>query len=122
MEDKYGFVPLGDIRIPDRNNKNPSISNIKILHETVKNSKNFNFMDSQIQVESQLNPEVWDAYLKHYWDKQLCYLIRYGFPLDHKEDSPLDHHLKNHNTATQYEADVKAYLKEEIQFGAIMGP
>ena len=42
MEDKYGFVPLGDIRIPDRNNKNPSISNIKILHETVKNSKNFN--------------------------------------------------------------------------------
>ena len=122
MEDKYGFVPLGDIHVPDRNNKNPSIGNIKFLHETVKNSKNFNFMDSQIQVESQLNPEVWDSYLKQYWDKQLCYLIRYGFPLDHKEDSPLDHHFKNHNTATQYEADVKAYLKEEIQFGAIMGP
>ena len=122
MDDKYGFVPLGDLRIPDRNHKNPSICNMKILHETVKNSKNFNFMDSQIQVESQLNPEIWDAYLKHYWDKQLCYLVRYGFPLDHKEDSPLDHHFKNHNTATQYEADVKAYLKEEIQFGAIMGP
>ena len=122
MEDKYGFVPLGDILVPERNDKNPTIQNIKTLHQAVKNSKNFNFVESQIQVESQLNPDVWDKYLKDYWDEQLCYLIRYGFPLDHKQESPLNHDFKNHSTATLYEDDVKAYLQEEKQFGAILGP
>ena len=122
MEEKYGFVPLGDILVPKRDDKNPAIGNIKALHQTVKNSKNFNFIESQIQVESQLNPEVWERYLKYYWDKQLCFLIRYGFPLDHKQESPLKHDFKNHSTATDYENDVKAYLQEEKQFGAILGP
>ena len=122
MEEKYDFIPLGTIRLPKRDNRNPSIQDIKTLHETVKKSNNFNFMVSQIQVKSQLNPEVWKNYLEQYWDKQLCYLIRYGFPLDHKQDSPLNHDFKNHSTATQYEADIKAYLQEEKQFGTILGP
>ena len=75
MEDKYGFVPLGDILVPEQGDKNLTIQNIKTLHEAVKNSKKFNFIASQIQVESQLNPDVWEKYLKYYWDKQLCYLI-----------------------------------------------
>ena len=122
MEEKYGFIPLGNIRLPEQDNKNASIHDIKTLHETVKKSKDFNFIESQIQVKSQLNPEVWESYLDNYWDKQLCYLIRYGFPLDHKQDSPLSHDFKNHSTATQYEVDIKAYLQEEKQFGAILGP
>ena len=113
MQDKYGFVPLGNILVPERDNKNPNIQDIKILHETVKKSKNFNFTDTQIQIHSQLNPDIWEKYLNHYWDKQLCYLIRYGFPLDHKQESPLSHDFKNHNTAIEYEDDVKAYLQEE---------
>ena len=71
---------------------------------------------------SQLIPDVWDSYLKHYWDKQLGFLIRYGFPLDHKQNSPLHHDFRNHSTANNYEEDIRAYLKEEIQFGAILGP
>ena len=50
MQDKYGFVPLGDILVPDHNNKNPNIQDIKTLHETVKKSKKFNFTDTQIQL------------------------------------------------------------------------
>ena len=122
MQDKYGYVPLGDILVPEHNNKNPNIQDIKTLHEMVKKSKKFNFTDAQAQLQSQLNPDVWEKYLSHYWDQQLCYLIRYGFPLDHKQESPLNHDFKNHNTATEYEDDVKAYLQEEKQFGAILGP
>ena len=118
-EDKYGFIPLGDLVDPEYNEKNSTIDDIK---NTVKNSNKFNFIESQIQVVSQLNPDVWDSYFKHYRDKQLCFLIRYGFPLDHKQDSPLHHDFQNHSTANNYEADVRAYLKEEIQFGAILGP
>ena len=54
-KDKYGYISLGDLMIPERNDKNKSISNIKVLHETIKKSKNFNFMQAQVQVPSQLN-------------------------------------------------------------------
>ena len=67
-------------------------------------------MQSQIQVPSQLNPDVWDEYLMDYWDKQLGFLIRYGFPLDFKEGSPLQHELKNHSSANLYTEDIKALI------------
>ena len=122
MEDKYGFIPLGDLVVPEYNEKNSTIDDIKQLHDTVKNSNKFNFLDSQIQVVSQLNLDVWNYYLKHYWDKQLCFLIWYRFNLDHKQNSLLQHDFQNHSTANNYEEDVRAYLKDEIQFGAILGP
>ena len=121
-KDKYGFIPLGDQIVPEQNSKNKTITDVKVLHETIKNSKNFNFMNAQIEVPPQLNPDVTNQYLHDYWDKQLCFLIRYGFPLDFKEGSSLQHELKNHNTAKLYTHDVKEYLKEECQFGAIHGP
>ena len=50
------------------------------------------------------------------------FLIRYGFPLDFKQGSPLQHEMKNHSTANLYTDDVKAYLQEEGEYGAIFGP
>ena len=122
VEDKYGFIPLGELHVPEFNEKNTFHSDLTDLHHIVKNSGTFNFVKTQIQVKSQLNADVWDRYLKEYWDRQLCFLIRYGFPLDHKDNFPLQHELKNHSTANQYERDIEAYLKEEKQFGAICGP
>ena len=37
MRDKYRFIPLGDLLVPKTNEKNKPISDIKMLHETVKN-------------------------------------------------------------------------------------
>ena len=73
MRDKYRFIPLSDLLVPKTNKKNKPISDIKVLHETIKFFKKFNFMQAQIQVPSQLNPDVWDEYLSDYWDKQLCF-------------------------------------------------
>ena len=56
MEDKYGFITLGDLVLPEHNEKNPTIDDIKKLHDTVKSSNKFNFMGSQIQIVSQLKP------------------------------------------------------------------
>ena len=121
-KDKYGFIPLGDQILPGKNENNMKNFDMKNLHQAVKNSNKFNFMGVQIQVPSQLNPDMWDKHLIDYWDKQLYFLIRYGFPLDFKASSPLHHELKNHSTANLYTDDVKAYLTEECQFGAIYGP
>ena len=60
--------------------------------------------------------------LSEYWDKQLIHLIRFGFPIDFNRSCPLTHEDKNHSSAVDYPDDIRAYLSEEIQHGAIIGP
>ena len=79
-------------------------------------------MSSQIQVKSQLNPDIWERFLDGYWDKQLLYLIRYGLPLDFDRTSKLEKNMVNHKSALMFPQDVDLYIKVEIEFGAITGP
>ena len=79
-------------------------------------------MTSQIQIKSQLNPDIWDKLLEGYWDQQLLHLIRYGFPLDFDRNSKLGKNTKNHKSALMFPQDVEEYLEEEMEFGAIAGP
>ena len=116
--DKYGFIPLSQMMLP----KNSSLATILDVHRSIVNTKTHNFMEAQIEIESQLNPDVWDKYLKNYWDKQLPLLIRYGFPLDFDNASPLQHEENNHASANLFTKDVSHYLQEEMGFKAILGP
>ena len=79
---KYGFIPLGELQCPDKDVKNCIDSDLITIHNHVKNTRKFNFMEAQICVPSQLNVDKWQTYLEGYWDKQLLFLLRYGFPLD----------------------------------------
>ena len=79
-------------------------------------------MATQIQLTSQLNPDIWDHYLQGYWDQQLKFLIRYRFPLDFDYPKPLRHENKNHQSAIAFKENVSHYLAEECQFGASLGP
>ena len=119
---KFGFIPLGSLKVPDRWQPKDSNLDPLVLHKKVKDSGDYNFMKSQITVKSQLNPDVWDSLLTDYWDKQLCSLIRFGFPLDFQWDNPFKSHLDNHTLGKLYPKDVEAYLSEEIAYGAILGP
>ena len=96
INEAKGFI-LSKIGITIRMQKIPPLMSKK-LHNTVKNSNKFNFLESQIQVVCQLKPGVWAIYLKNYWDNQLYFVIQYGFPLDYKQESPLHHGFKNHST------------------------
>ena len=49
-------------------------------------------------------------------------LLRFGFPLDFDRKTILKCENKNHSSAIDCPEDVEAYLQEEMQFGAIMGP
>ena len=49
MSGKYGFIPLGDLVKPNADCRNPMITDIKLLHNTVKNAKNHNFLGAQVQ-------------------------------------------------------------------------
>ena len=111
--DKYGFVALGDLLLPERDKERDNISDIVCLHKLVKNSGSHNFMESQIKVSSQLNYKAWEFYLDGYWNTQLCLLIKYGFPLDFDNNTSLHHGCKSHNSAINHADDVKAYIQEE---------
>ena len=112
---KFGFIPLGDLKMPDEYSPSPLgvTKDLITLHKKLRASDQMNFMSVQTHVPSQLNPEVWECLLKNYWDVQLPLLIRHGFPLDFNRDSILESHTENHTSATEFPHDVQAYLDEE---------
>ena len=119
---KYGFIPLGDLMLIESNDKNQNDDSISSIHDQICKSGHFNFMQSQIQVKSQLNPDVWDRYLTNYWHKQLGLLIRYGFSLDFDHQIPLKSNESNHKSAVDFQDHVELYLQQEMNYGAILGP
>ena len=119
---KFGFIPLGDIRLPPVDLNNCSKEKIFDIHRRIKASSTPNFLHSQIRIQSQLKPEVWERRLVDYWDSQLLLLIKYGFPLDFDHKSPLQSVTKNHTSGIQFTDDIQVYLAEEKSFGAILGP
>ena len=64
----------------------------------------------------------WDSYLEGYWDNQLKFLIRYGFPIDFDNDILLSSEENNHSSATEFPDHVRKYFHDEGCFGEILGP
>ena len=119
---KYGFIPLGDFICPDEDNRKPHTADLLDIHNHVKSTGNFNFMDAQVSVPSQLRLDRWDAYLEGYWDNQLKFLIRYGFPIDFNNEISLSSEENNHSSATEFPDNVRKNFHDEGCFGAILGP
>ena len=92
------------------------------LHDLVKKSGVPNYMGVRIPVKSQLNVNVWKQELAQYWDQQLLQLVEFGFPLDFNRNCPLRCERGNHKSATEFPADIDAYIDEETKFDAILGP
>ena len=86
---KFGYIPLGPLVLPTSDNKVNMGSDPIKLYDITRDQNTFNFLSTQIQVPSQLNPDLWQELLEVYWDKQLPFLIRYGFPLDFDRHSKL---------------------------------
>ena len=119
----FGFVPCSDQLLPSNNKRceNPGYS-IAELHHKVKGVGLPNFLGARIPVKNQLNIAMWKSVLSEYWDQQLLQLLEFGFPVGFDRNSELQHDIGNHKSATEYPADVLAYLEEEKSFGAIEGP
>ena len=122
MSDKFGYIPLQDQMIPDSNIKRCTHIDALKMHEIISKSGTYNFLHCQMQVHSELNADVWEQYLDEYWDTQLKYLIRYGFPLDFNKSIQLSYKLGNHGSGNKFPEDIKAYLTEEMEHKAILGP
>ena len=119
---KFGFIQLGELKLPREVLVNQSSLNPLQLHKKIKKSGASNFMQDQIMSGSQLKPDAWEKNLQGYWDKQLPLLVRFGFPLDLNRETQLVSHSDNHSSAKAYPNDIDAYLQEEISHNAILGP
>ena len=119
---KFGYIPLA-AQVGNRDDKcNKVQSNLLQIHNKVKRTGTYNFLEAKIQIPSQLKVEAWKDYLVGYWDKQLIQLIKYGFPLSFDKNTELISSNINHSSAKDCPEDIAVYLKEERTFGAILGP
>ena len=119
----FGFIPIYGLksRIYD-SNSNTVCKDILSLHERLKLTDKPNYRGLQVPVHSKLNYEKWSQYLAQYWDWELPWLIKYGFPLDFDRKTHIVSDKINHKSAVQYLRHVDFYLKEEINHGAMLGP
>ena len=121
-EGNFGFIPLSPLIGCHDVGCNSKVSCPLEAHNIVKNSGRFNFQKARIQLDSQFNMEVWESYLRNYWDYQLIQMLKFGFPLDFDEGIMLKSDQTNHKSALAYPDHVCHYLQEEKQFKAIVGP
>ena len=119
----FSFIPHSEQVMPDVVNiASPVGFSAFEIHALVRATGKYNYMGARTPVNSQLNVAAWKAELGNYWDQQLLQLIEFGFPLDFNRHCPLKFEGENHASAIQYPADIEAYLQEEYQFYAILGP
>ena len=119
----FGFVPLSDQMVSNVSTINHVEDKSPLqIHDLVRATNKPNFMQARIPVQSQLNVRAWKKYLANYWDRQLIELIEFGFPLDFNRSSPLIHEQGNHKSAVEFPADIEAYIEEEKEYGALLGP
>ena len=119
----FGFIPYTEQVMPDVvTNVSPVGLSVFDIHALVRATGEHNYMCARIPVESQLKVSAWKELLSDYWDQQLLQLIEYGFPLDFNRQCPLKCEGENHTSATEHPADIEAYIQEECQFNAILGP
>ena len=80
------------------------------------------FIKARVPIKSQLNVQAWKDNLKGYWDQQLCQLVEFGFPLDFNMKCDLRCDRGNLKSPLEFPGDVDAYIAEELEFGALLGP
>ena len=119
----FGYIPIDEQVMPTTNvvNRSSGFSPFS-AHALVKATGKPNYMEARLPVPSQLNVEIWKSLLTEYWDQQLLQLLEFGFPLDFNRNCPLRCNNKNHSSAIEYPNDVEAYIKEESDYQAILGP
>ena len=127
----FGFLPITNLKpmkighsltpnkVLSHNNFDPVLT-----HKVVRHMGGKNFETAKIQLPSDINFELLDQLCANYWDYQLPYFLRYGFPLDFPQDKEtrLQSTEVSHASAIRYPTHVDAYINIEIQHKAIFGP
>ena len=93
------------------------------LYHVVKEFGIPNFLGAIIQVNFDMNLDLLDSLLVDYWDWQLPFFLRYGFPMNFfGSDENLSCDTSAHASAQKFPQHVLNCLQDECQHKAIRGP
>ena len=100
------------------------VANLVKLFEHVNKSGFPNFKCCRIPVSAKnLNIEVWRKNLSNYYDKMVCDLLEFGFPIDFDRSKVVScNERRNHKGARSYPLFINKYLERECNAGRIAGP
>ena len=121
-KDFVGFIPLSPLPEPIQDRSTPTVLNHLQMHKKFKDDGRPNYCGLQLPVPSKLNAEKFFHYLKDYWDWQVPFFIKFGFPLGISDKKILLSEPGNHPSAEKFPNHVDFYLKEELNHNAILGP
>ena len=126
-----GFLPITNLdRVRFATSLKPNIVltqaefNPIAVHNQVRATGKYNFQEAKIQLPSDINFEKLEEWAQGYWDWQLPYLLKYGFPLDFptEKENCLKHNKYAHSSALKHPEHVEMYIKDEMQHKAVYGP
>ena len=83
----FGFLLLSELPTPIPDNSTEQEMSVIEAHKKLVQDGRPNYLGLQIPVKSALNYKKFAAYLQNYWDWQLPFFIKFGFPLDIKENA-----------------------------------
>ena len=112
IRDTIGFIPVSPLPAPIIDRSVDSGDNVDIIsaHKLLKKDGRPNYRGLQIPVKSSLNHKNFFQYLKDYWDWQLPFFIKFGFPLDLQTNVDIISTKINHKSATANPDHVEQYI------------
>ena len=119
----FGCIPLTPMLLYQGSHKTwQQVPGVLQAHEMIRERGMPNFLGLRIPVKTNLKISSWREHLCDYFDKQLCDLIEFRFPLDCDRSRQLESTLLNHASARNFSEHIDKYLQEELEFEAILGP
>lgn len=92
------------------------------LYQDIKSFDLPNFLGARRSLQSGLNLERWEARLYKYHDRELCFFLRFGWPLGYHKAQPPESVPENHPSASHHLDHVQDFIREELTHKAIVGP
>ena len=95
-----------------------------LCHKEVRATGAYNFQQAKIPLPSKINFSLLEDLSQNYWDYQLPYFLKFGFPLDfpHEKENLLKSTEESHASTNKFPNHVKTYLDTERQHKTIFGP
>ena len=82
----------------------------------------YNYETMKVDINMTWNLQLLTSLLQNYHDREIPQFLRYGFPVEHDDDSPLILSGINHKGATDFPEHIENYLEKERSMGATIGP
>ena len=102
--------------------KKVSIARAIEIYNSVKLLNKPNMIGARIPLHHGLNMLKWRQYLKNYEDEKLVDFLELSWPINYVQSAPPSPSSQNHQSALSHRDDVDAYINNEIDAGAMLGP